>query len=400
MRVTSVFIGSILSALAFASACGSATDSKSGTGGSGNGSGFGGSGNGSGTGGINVDGGSGSGGTLQGCATESHTGELVPVDMFVMLDRSGSMQDGGKWGAVTGAIQQFVDLPNLDKLGMGIAFFPTMPATPVPTGPCTWPTPCATYYECTPGFNLCPGDPALPIAPNDSCVATDYQTPVVPIADLPGVGAGIKAAIAAQQPEGAITPIAPALEGAIDYATMWAQQHTDRVTVAVLATDGEPTGCVPNGVDSAAAYAEEGLNSTPSVKTFVIGVGDLSALNAIAQAGGTDQVIPVSTGNAGADFLKALDEIRGAISCQYLLPVAQSGNVDPNKVNLGWTPEGGDQEVIPQVPNAGACQGAPGWYYDNPADPKQVLLCPATCDLISNSKGTLDVVFGCVTQVK
>jgi hypothetical protein len=52
------------------------------------------------------------------------------------------------------------------------------------------------------------------------------------------------------------------------------------------------------------------------------------------------------------------------------------------------------------VPNAGGCQGQPGWYYDNPADPKQILLCPATCDLVSNTKGTLDVVFGCKTQVR
>jgi hypothetical protein len=316
--------------------------------------------------------------------------------MFVMLDRSGSMQDSGKWGAVTGAIQQFVDLPNLEKLGMGIAFFPTKPADPVPKGPCTWPGACGTYYECVPVFNTCPGD----LFPDDSCVSTDYSVPVVGIADLPGVGTAIKGAMAAQSPQGQITPVGSALEGAIDYATMWAQQHTDRVTVAVLATDGEPTGCVPNSVDVAAAHATEGLNSTPSVRTFVIGVGDLGALNVIAQAGGTDQVIPVSAGNAGEDFLKALDEIRGAISCQYLLPVASGGNVDPNKVNLGWTPDGGQQEIIPQVSGPGACQGQPGWYYDNPADPKQVLLCPASCDLVSNTPGTLDVVFGCVTQVK
>lgn len=394
MRVTGFFIGSIFTALAFTGACGSANDSRnsSGTGGGANASGFGGSGA---TGGIDIDGSSGSGGTLQGCATESHTGELVPVDMFVMLDRSASMQDSGKWGSVTGAIQQFVDLPNLDKLGMGIAFFPTKPTDPPPSGPCVFPQPCG-FYQCLPGFNTCAGG----LTPNDSCVATDYQKPVVGIADLPGVGTQIKGAITGTTPAGDTTPIAPALEGAIDYATLWAQQHTDRVTVTVLATDGEPTGCVPNDVPTAAGHAAEGLNSVPSVKTFVIGVGDLSALNAIAQAGGTDQVIPVSTGNAGEDFLKALDEIRGAISCQYLLPVATSGNVDPNKVNLGWTPEGGEQEVIKQVPNAAGCQGQPGWYYDNPADPKQVLLCPATCDLISNQKGTLDVVFGCVTQVK
>jgi hypothetical protein len=390
MRVSGLVVMSTF-ALALSGACSSASNSGGNNAGAGNSAATGSGGTG---GGVDLDGGSGSGGTLEGCATESHTGELVPVDMFVMLDRSASMKDSGKWGSVTGAIQQFVDLPNLEKLGMGIAFFPTLPAEPAPVGPCTWPTPCG-FYECVPVFG-CGGA----VAPNDSCVATDYQAPVVPIADLPGIATQIKTAIDAQNPEGAITPIAPALEGAIDYATQWAQAHTDRVTVVVLATDGEPTGCTPNSVNDAAAHAAEGLNSVPSVKTFVIGVGDLSALNAIAQAGGTDQVIPVSTGNAGEDFLKALDEIRGAISCQYLLPAATGGNVDPNKVNLGWTPDGSGQEVIPQVGGPGDCQGKQAWYYDNPADPKQILLCPAMCDLVSNVTGTLDVVFGCKTQVR
>ena len=52
-------------------------------------------------GGINTDSGTGGGGGFgAACAADIHDGELVPVDMFVMLDRSGSMQDSGKWGAV------------------------------------------------------------------------------------------------------------------------------------------------------------------------------------------------------------------------------------------------------------------------------------------------------------
>ncbi len=392
MRAWGILIGSVVVTLAFSSACGSASSSGgNNTGGTGNSAA---SGNGGTGAGVQLDGGSGTGGTLSGCATESHTGELVPVDMFVMLDRSGSMQDNGKWGQVTGAIQQFVDLPNLTKLGMGIGFFPAPPAVPPPTGACVFPEPCG-FYECVPIFNACGGF----IAPNDSCVATDYQTPSVPIADLPGVGAQIKTAMSGQTPAGDITPIPPALEGAIDYATMWALAHTDRVTVVVLATDGEPNGCVPGAVSDAAAHAAEGLAQVPSVRTYVIGVGDLAALNEIAAAGGTKQVIPVSAGNAGADFLKALDEIRGAVSCQYVLPLSAGGDVDPLKVNLGWTPEGGSQEIIPHVAGAGSCAGNPGWYYDDPNDPKQVLLCPATCDLVTNTKGSLNVVFGCKTVI-
>lgn len=58
-------------------------------------------------------GGAAGGGTLEGCASDSYTGELVPVGMYLLLDHSGSMSspldaDAGtgtsKWDQVTSAI--------------------------------------------------------------------------------------------------------------------------------------------------------------------------------------------------------------------------------------------------------------------------------------------------------
>lgn len=297
-------------------------------------------------GGINTDSGTGGGGGFgAACAADIHDGELVPVDMFVMLDRSGSMDDAGKWSAVSGAFTNFVQLPNLAKLGMGLAFFPTKPAQPPPSQPCVDDTECGAYGPCIPfpfpppigcGGNNCCSSQA---APDDSCVAPDYAKPVVPIADLPGVGSQITAAIGKESPGGASTPMSPALEGAIDYAQGWAQQHTDHVTVVVLATDGEPNNCNPNRIETVAARAEEGLAQNPSIKTFVIGVGsELTTLNLIAQKGGTDKAIIVTTGNAAQEFLDALDTIRGSLTCQYQVPVPKTGEPDPNKVNVGYTP--------------------------------------------------------------
>ncbi len=114
--------------------------------------------------------------------------------MFVMLDRSGSMQDNGKWSAVTGALGNFVNLPGLSGLGMGIGFFPTKPATPPPSGACSAGSLACGVYECIPGFNQCSGS----LMPNDSCVDTDYAKPVVGIAPLPGVATAINSAIAGQ----------------------------------------------------------------------------------------------------------------------------------------------------------------------------------------------------------
>lgn len=392
-RGIGVLLGSVIVVLSGA-ACSSASESG-GSGGSGNGAGAGGSGgiNVGGAGGsVNV-GGSGGTGALTGCAKETFGGELVPVDMYMMFDRSASMKDSGKWGAVTTAVKKFVVLPGLDKLGMGIAFFPTPAKTPIP-GACTNDQQCGFYGPCVPVFNMCSGS----LAGNDSCVATDYETPVVGIEAFPGVSSKIIAAIDATKPEGASTPGAPALEGAIDHATLWQQQHTDRVVVVIFATDGEPTNCTPNTVQDMVNHAAEGANQTPSIKTFVIGVGDLSALNQVAAAGGTNQAIIVSSGNAEKEFLDALNKIRGAVGCQYLIPVG--GKADPGKVNVLFTPDGGGEgTLIKQVPDAASCLGQIGWYYDNPASPSQIMLCPAACDLVTNQKGKVEVVLGCKTQV-
>jgi hypothetical protein len=388
-----LLFSSLFLTASFVVACSSASGS--------NNNGGGGSGNG-GSGGINVGGsgaisvgGNGGTGALTGCNSQVYDGELVPLDMFLMLDKSGSMQDSSKWSAVTGAITQFMQpITTSDKLGMGLGLFPTPASGPIPSA-CTTNQECGFYGPCVPVFNQCNGA----LAGNDSCVATDYQTPVVPIAELPGVSSQISGAISSASPDGASTPAGPALEGAIDYATIWAQGHPDRMTVVVLATDGDPTNCTPNTVADVAAHAAEGLNQSPSIKTFVIGVGsELTSLNQIAQSGGTDQATLVSTANAGAEFKAALDKIRGAVVCQYLVP--QDGKSDPTKVNILFTPDGQtDGEIIPGVSGLSACQGNKGWYYDNPSNPTQILLCPAACDMVKNVKGKVEVVFGCQTVV-
>jgi hypothetical protein len=338
----------------------------------------------------------GAGGGGGSCAADPYDGQLVPLDMFVMLDRSGSMEELGKWPAVTSALNQFVSLPGLTGLGMGIGFFPTKPEQP-PPGACTTFADCGAYGPCLPGFNVCSGS----LSPNDSCVASDYAKPVVPIAPLPGVAAQITSAISAAKPTGSSTPTAPALEGAIDYARVWAQQNTDHITVVVLATDGEPTNCNPNTVQTVVARAEEGFSGTPSIRTFVIGVGSqLTTLNEIAVKGGTQQAIIVSAGNAATEFLDALNAIRGSVGCAYAMPVPTSGDPDPNTLNVVFTPEGGSQEYFPKVDEAAQCQGTKSWYYDDAANPSQIILCPAACDLVTNQPGTVVVELGCKQIVR
>ena len=41
--------------------------------------------------------------------------------------------------------------------------------------------------------------------------------------------------------------------------------------------------------------------------------------------------------------------------------------------------------------------GDDGWYYDDPADPLQIRLCPRTCERVVGEKGTLRIGLGCDT---
>jgi hypothetical protein len=50
------------------------------------------------------------------------------------------------------------------------------------------------------------------------------------------------------------------------------------------------------------------------------------------------------------------------------------------------------------VPTSADCTNAGGWYYDNPAAPTKVILCPATCMTVqADSNAKVDVQFGCDT---
>ncbi|MCA9642013.1 MAG: VWA domain-containing protein [Polyangiaceae bacterium] len=368
-----------------------------------------------GTGGSGADGGSaGFGGSLLDsgndaelpeCATDSYTGAVIPLDIYVLLDRSDSMLDADtnglqRWSAITQAIKNFVDLPGNSGIGLGLGYFPVALTKPLPTN-CTNADGCFPYIaQCTLGSccygNLCNEKPT------SSCLPTDYVTPAIAIQALPGVAAMVKQSIDNTNPEGG-TPMGPALEGAIDYVQTWAAAHPDHITAVVLATDGAPSGCNPEGTDVVAARAEEGKNQNPSVLTFVIGLGEqLSTLNSIALAGGTKSATLVDSGvNAGQEFLDALNKIRGDLQCTYSIPVPKQGDVDPEKVNVTFT-QAGIREFVPRVDGAANCGlgDTAGWYYDTPTNPSRITLCKHSCEAVQGGGVTVDVVLGCQTVVK
>ena len=67
-------------------------------------------------------------------------------------------------------------------------------------------------------------------------------------------------------------------------------------------------------------------------------------------------------------------------------------------MNVRFTPASGQAEIFRYVSSAEGCASVPeqGWYYDVPAAPTQVRLCPETCARVSSSPDArVAVLFGC-----
>jgi hypothetical protein len=323
------------------------------------------------------------------CVAEPRAGEQVPLDLFFMVDKSGSMTcpvgtaganctNGqmpvpavNRWTSIKEALNAFAASDQSRGLGMGMAFFPLM------TG---------NRLLCTP---------------------QDYATPVAPIAALPGQAGAISNALNSQMPNGS-TPTVPALSGAIQYATGYAQTNPGRTVAIVFATDGVPTECAANNnsIAGAEAVARAALMGTPSIRTYVLGVGPrLDNLNDIAVAGGTTKAHLVESGGS-AELINALNEIRkNALTCDYQIPVIPGKplNFEQVNVNVRIGPAPAMEQLIRRVDDAAACGTGPGWYFDVPpnASPKKITLCPGTCDPMLKATGsTMNVLIGCQVIVR
>jgi hypothetical protein len=309
------------------------------------------------------------------CTSEVSRAEQISLDMLIMMDRSSSMVGffgccGDIWSPVGNALGNFVALPEAAGLGVGIQFFPLQ---------------------------------------NNSCDVNLYAAPAAPIALLPGNVKPVQDAILANYPgdgtvEIGLTPTEPALQGAIQQAQQWAQQSGHKVIV-VLATDGEPTVCGSISVPGVAQVAQQGLMGTPSIQTYVIGIGNVQGLNDIAVAGGTNQaiIVPADPAIASQEFLRAMNDIRGnaQIPCELKIPAPPEGQIlDFGKVNVQFSASGATSEIL-FVGDPSRCDPSNGgWHFDNGSAPSSIVLCPATCGVVETQvSAELGIGLGCAPRV-
>ena len=303
------------------------------------------------------------------CATATVEADLQPLTLFVLFDKSGSME-GDKWDDSTKALEQFVQDPASAGLRVALRFFPDDGCEKDTCDVDTCAEPLVDAGQLTP-------DPA----PADGHEKT------------------LVSAIENNDPDGEGTPIYAALAGAEQWAVDYAAAHPDEIVAVVLVTDGDPNGCNED-IGDIADLAGDAKND--GVLTYAVGLvgSNEGDMDEIAQEGGTQQGIFVS--GSGAELLAAFKAIQGSsVPCEVALPEAQMGEpVDPTQVNVGYTPGGmGSSQTIAQVDGPSACtptQG--GWYYDDPQAPTTVVLCPSTCGAIqADPKAQLAIVLGCAT---
>ncbi len=300
------------------------------------------------------------------CQAISSKGKQQPLDMYLMLDRSKSMNEalgtsGTKWAAITAALTSFLGQSGMDGISVGLQYFP------------------------------------IGLSDSQQCTASNYSAPSIAIAPVADVKSAITSSINGQTLMSG-TPTSAALTGAIAYAKTYAAANAQDAVIVVFATDGQPNGCVED-IAAIAAIAAAGVSGTPKILTFVIGVGSLlDNLNEIASGGGTSSAFLVTGGDVGAQFLAALNQIRGATTgCTYLLEAPDGQVLDPTKVNVDYVTSSGATVDLVQVSGKSSCAASQdAWYYDDASAPTKILLCPSTCTKVqADSSSQVNVLLGC-----
>jgi hypothetical protein len=108
----------------------------------------------------------------------------------------------------------------------------------------------------------------------------------------------------------------------------------------------------------------------------------------------------------GQDFTTVFQALTNAVvqeaelPCEYSIPVPPDGQVfDPEQVNVEFDDGTGGGFDVGYVESEADCASVDqGWYYDDPADPMAILVCPQTCQAIQGQLGSgVRVVLGCAT---
>ena len=297
----------------------------------------------------------------------------APVAIYLMFDQSGSMIL--LWPGAVNGINAFVNDPNSAGIDVGIQYFPLL---------------------------------------DESCDGSVYATPEVLPGRLPMHAAMISNSLGFHAPFGSGTPIEGALRGATQFCSGFQETNPDEKCVAVLITDGAPSGCNEDFAQLV-QIAADAFDS--DVLTYAVGLlgSDFTLLNDIAMSGGAMDCDPGANFacdiTAGSDLLvDALNKIRDTVTTiethievvttivETPLEPPTGSSFDREKVNVQLSSAAGAVTLGKVVSEAECAQN--GWRYDDPSSPTRIIACEQTCDLIqSTAQAKVDILLGCRTIV-
>lgn len=341
---------------------------------------------------------------MKACVGWASEPELLPTVLQVVLDTSLSMDErprnsqDTKWEITRDALRVAIDgLPATTALGL-------------------------LYY---PGRSTQAGNPVD--APRDirECVAVDEM---IPIERLETAGSAHRDRLAES-----LDDAGPAGSTPTHDAYRYAYENGMRPTTLqgnrfmLLITDGAPTfalQCTGTGLPNSPSPTQPIIDDVlaaraEGVRTFIIGSPgtDVSVNGGDARPWMSEAAVLGDTARSGcslygpnychidlsqeADFANALNaalaRILGQIvSCSFELPTP-SGNQTLNldEINVIYSPGGGAEEQLIGRNDDPNCTD--GWQLEDNA---RVVLCPNTCNLAqSNPGGTIELLFGCATQI-
>lgn len=293
-----------------------------------------------------------------GCGGDTYEAQGKALEIYVLFDNSGSWIFNNWPGAQT-AFNSFITDPASAGIGVALKWY------------------------------------------GESCDPATYATPDVPMGLLPTNASPITAAVTAMFPL-ANTTTEPALAGGLEWASARYASGLNVRVVMLLITDGnpDPADCsgssYANDIPAVANVAAQGFAGEPSVPTYVLGVGDLPALNQIAQAGGTTNAIAGAAGSITTTMNMIREQELAALPCEYDLPDRYAEFSNPDLVNLTF-----NGEPRPRVDGPASCDGAgqDAWHYDDPIAPSRIIACPSTCGTFKQGGGAVNIALGCPTVV-
>lgn len=317
------------------------------------------------------------------CATSEVTAAKPPVDVIVVVDQSGSMNDDiVRVKANINKLSDYLMATGLDYRVVMVARVGTSTAS-TSTDICVPPPLGGPAVDC--GATTKPlrnSNPPIFRTSNQSIGSTNALSMLVSTYDSPTVGIGWKDAI---RPDAfkAFVPITD------DNSSMTEVNFDTQILAKGAGVFGTAAarkyGAFP--IMGSSTYPSEVRCGTTMVNngpTYV---------KLVKLVGG--KWFPLCSTDFGPLFTDMAKSIAAAVACEVTVPPPPAGEVfDPAKINVIYSPSSGGSVPVPRDDSAPCATGANGWQLS--ADKSKILLCGTACaGLKADPGGKVSVQFGC-----